>query len=172
MSNSITKDLVLKFGAIYGVFHFLFTIYLYRSGMDLSPWGGLIYVVEIAALVLMYNEYKEHTEGSLPFKRAIRIGGLMIVVSYALSSLFNLVYVLFDSKFIDRQLELVRIQLEANPEVTPQEIETVLESSQWVYQLPLFQLVQFVSLTALGLILMLAIATFMRSTSRNRGTNQ
>ena len=114
-----------------GLVSIIFSFVLFVTESDQSPirWLGL--GILIVAMVLAHNFYKQAHNGFMSYAEGLTIGAIMSVVSGALSTAFNYVYMTFvDPEYMGRVTEITRTKMEEQGQMTDEQIDQAVGMMQ------------------------------------------
>lgn len=173
-SQSIsTQSVYLKYGLILGLISIAINLVMYATGLFVQlqtgqnlglSWGigGVSFLLTIALAVMACLEFRKQNNGLMSFGQGFIIVFLAILISSALSSVFQAVYTgLVDPTLMDQVFEAQRQNFE-NQGLSEEQIETAQSFGSFAKN-PLFTLaVGIFSGAIIGAILALIISAIMK----------
>ncbi|WP_420151086.1 DUF4199 domain-containing protein [Spirosoma sp.] len=161
--------IALKWGLILGISLSIITLIAYLTDQSSNPWfSALTALGVVACLVTGMRDFRTQNGGYSTYGEGLSVGALLSAVAGLVSSLFNTFYtVLIDPTVQQRALDLARERMEAQGNLSDEQIDQAMEISQ-KFQSPGFTFIAGVFGTLImGFLLSLIVAAFIRRNKTN-----
>lgn len=164
-----TARVALRWGGILGIALIIFSLILFVTDQVGNTWLSLVtYALIIAGLTLAMRDYRTLNGGYMTYGEGLSVGTLTAAISGLLSSLFSVFYTtVIDTGLMERMMEKSREQLEAQGNLSDEQIEQSLEFAQKFQSPGILFLFGVIGSALGGLIFSLIIAAFMRRNKAN-----
>lgn len=164
-----TARVALKWGLILGVAQIIFSIIIFVSdNFGNTALGSIAYVLIIIGIVLAMREYRTLNGGYMTYGEGLSTGTLTAAISGLLSSLFSVFYMtVIDTGIMERVLEKSREQMEAQGNLSDEQIEQAIEVTQKFQSPGILFAFGVLGAAFVGLLFSLIIAAFMRRNKAN-----
>lgn len=154
----------LRYGLILAGLGIIFTILQFMSSIKWLSWVSLL--ISIAILVYANREHqRQDLGGFISFKRVFRLSFLANIVSGAIASVFNFVYIKFINPSVLEDI-IAQIRSDSERNNTPEEaINIAIEWTTWMFSSVGGIFITFFIVLISGAIISLILAAILK---RNR----
>jgi hypothetical protein len=173
MENQPFIRSALRFGLLTGGVIVVWDLILYITGLHTNQaLGYLSLILLVGGMFLANRDYLTINRGNMSFGTGFKIGFVVASIAGALSSVFVAVYMSINPHLIEESLEVARLEMEKNPQMTPEVIDQAMEMTAKFMTPPAIAGIGFLSLVFLGAILALVVAAIMKKDSGNAGVEE
>ncbi len=161
--NVTTTRAGIRYGLIFGLISVISMLFEYMTKSEkifgMFDW---IYFVAMVVMALLY--YRSNNNGLMTYKQGLSTGMAATGIASILAAFAHLLYTtIIDTDYTKNQLDLARIELEKNPNLTDEQISQVINMSNigagGTFLAMVFGLLLF------GLIISLIVAAILKKES-------
>ena len=161
-TNTTTTRAGLRYGLIFGLICIVSMLIEYMAHLEkifgLFDWTYFIIMVVMA---LLY--YRSNNNGLMTYGQGVSTGMAATGIASIMSAFGHLIYTKFiDTDYTKRQLDLARIEMEKNPNVSDEQISQILSMSS-----PILTFLGIIfGLMIFGLIISLIVAAILKKENK------
>ena len=165
-TNITTTRAGLRYGLIFGLISIIDMFIVNMANME-KTLGFLAWIIGIAMIVMAMLYYRSNNNGLMTYGQGISTGMAATGVSSVISSIFFMIYIRFvDNGYIKKQIEMSRVELEKNPDLSDEQINAALEMSSKFMTPELLFLFGLIGALLFGLIISLIVAAVLKKESK------
>ena len=109
-NQASSKNLILNYGLILGVFTILLNLVMYAMGAHLDPpayFSVISSIVLVAVIVFGIKKFKEANNGFLTWGQAVKIGVGISIVAALIGVIYNYIFITFiEPDFMAQTIEI------------------------------------------------------------------
>ena len=163
-TNTTTTRAGLRYGLIFGLISVISMLIKYMAHLEkifsLFDWTYFIIMVVMA---LLY--YRSNNNGLMTYGQGVSTGMAATGVASIIRAFGHLIYISFiDKDYTRRQLDLLRIELEKNPDISDEQINQMLSMGSSAPTLAFLGMI--FGLLLLGLVISLIVAAILKKENK------
>ncbi len=165
-TNTTTTRAGLRYGLIFGLIGIIHMLVANMTNME-KQLNIIGWVIGIAMIVMAMLYFRSNNGGLMTYGQGVSTGMAASGVSSVIGSFFFFIYIRFiDNGYIKKQLENARIELEKNPDMPDDQINTALEMTSKFMTPELLFIGGLIASLIFGLVVSLIVAAILKKENK------
>ena len=161
-TSTTTTRAGVRYGLIFALINIVDVLVVNMFNLE-KTLGFLAWIIAIAMTVMAMLYYRSNNNGLMTYGQGLSTGMAATGVASVIGSIFFLIYIRFiDTGYIKKQIDMSRIEMEKNPNLSDEQVNAALEMSSKLMTPEIMFIFGLIGSLLIGLIISLIVAAILK----------